>query len=77
MVLETNSIERAVQGARFFSGLLGPNVVATRCRVINRCFAADEGAPDDLMKALDQDVTVIDLRGAEAQLAQDSGFEPA
>lgn len=45
MVLETNSIERAVQGARFFAARLGPNVVAMRCRVINRCFAADEGAP--------------------------------
>jgi len=71
MVLETNSIDRAVQGARFFAALLGPSVVAMRCRVINRCFAADEGAPDDLMKALDQDVTVIDPRGAEAQCAQD------
>jgi hypothetical protein len=71
MILETNSIERAVQGARFFAPLLGPDVVALRCRVINRCFAADEGVPDELMKALDQDVTVVDPRGTEAQIAQD------
>jgi hypothetical protein len=42
-----------------------------RCRVINRCFAADDGEPDDLMKTLDQDVTVVDPRSAEAQFAQD------
>jgi hypothetical protein len=46
-------------------------VVAVRCRVVNRCFAADEGAPEDLMKHLDRDVTVIDPRAAEVELEED------
>ena len=71
MTLQTNSIERAVQAARFFAPRLGPRVVATRCRVINRCFAADEGPPDQLVKHLDRSVTVIDPRKAEAQLEED------
>lgn len=71
MMLETNSIDRAIQGARFFAPLLGPDVVAMRCRVINRCFAGDEGAPEELMKTLDQNVTVIDPRIAEARLERD------
>ncbi len=66
MTLQTNSILRAIEGARFFGPRLGPEVVAMRCRVVNRCFAADEGQPDELMKTLDQDVTVIDPREAEA-----------
>jgi hypothetical protein len=68
MTLQTNSVERAIQGARFLASHLGPDVVALRCRVVNRCFAADEGAPNELMKALDGDVTVIDPRSAEAEL---------
>lgn len=71
MTLQTNSIERAVQAARFFSPHLGSRVVAMRCRVVNRCFAADEGAPDELMKNLDRDVTVIDPRAAEVELEED------
>jgi hypothetical protein len=71
MTLETNSIDRAIQGARFFAPRLGPDVVAMRCRVINRCFAAHEGTSEDLMKTLDQNVTVMDPRVAEAQLDQD------
>src|SRR5690606_9068193 len=71
MTLQTNSIERAVQAARFFAPHLGPRVVATRCRVVNRCFAADEGAPDELMKILDRNVTVIDPRDAEAEMEED------
>jgi hypothetical protein len=39
--------------------------------VVNRCFAAEEGQPDDLMKTLDQDVTVIDPREAEAAFTRD------
>jgi hypothetical protein len=66
MTLQTNSIPRAIAGARFFGPRLGPEVVAMRCRVVNRCFAADEGQSDELMKTLDQDVTVIDPREAEA-----------
>ncbi|HEX9641449.1 MAG TPA: hypothetical protein VGB13_09055 [Candidatus Krumholzibacteria bacterium] len=71
MTLQTNSIERAVQAARFFAPHLGSRVVAMRCRVVNRCFAADEGAPDELMKNLDRDVTVIDPRDAEVEMEED------
>ena len=62
MTLQTNSIERAIAGARFFASRLGTEVLAIRCRVVNRCFAADEGQPDKLMATLDQDVTVVDPR---------------
>jgi hypothetical protein len=72
MTMQTNSIDRAVAAARFFGPRLGPEVVALRCRVVNRCFAADEGQPDDLMKTLDQNVTVIDPREAEAAFDRDS-----
>jgi hypothetical protein len=71
MLLQTNSIERAIGAARFFAPHLGPSVVAMRCRVVNRCFAANEGAPDELMKTLDQDVTVVDPRSAEAAFQAD------
>jgi hypothetical protein len=66
MTLETNSLERAIEGARFFAPRLGPEVVAMRCRMVNRCFAAHEGQPDTLMATLDHGVTVIDPRVAEA-----------
>jgi hypothetical protein len=39
--------------------------------LVNRCFAADEGTPDELMKNLDREVTVIDPRNAEAQMVGD------
>ena len=71
MTLQTNSIERAIAGARFFAPRLGPEVVAIRLRVVNRCFAADEGPPDKLMAMLDRDVTVIDPREAEAALRRE------
>ncbi len=71
MTLQTNSIERAVAAARFFAPHLGPRVVAMRCRVVNRCFAADEGAPDELIKTLDREVTVIDPRAAEVEWEED------
>lgn len=78
MTLQTNSIERAIAGARFFALRLGPEVVAMRCRVVNRCFAADEGQPDKLMATLDQDVTVIDPREAEAALRRElKGVRPS
>jgi hypothetical protein len=77
MTLETNSIERAIAGARFFASRLGADVVAMRCRVVNRCFAADEGQPRELMASLDQDVTVIDPREAEAALRRElEGVRP-
>ena len=66
MTLETNSIERAIAAARFFAPHLGPEVVATRFRVVNRFFFADEGQPSELMATLDRDVTVIDPRETEA-----------
>lgn len=71
MTMQTNSIDRAIAAARFFGPRLGPEVVALRVRLINRCFAADEGQPDDLMKILDQNVTVIDPREAEAAFERD------
>jgi len=71
MTFETNAIERAIAGARFFAPRLGPEVVAIRCRMVNRWFAADDGDPHELMATLDRDVTVIDPRAAEAHLIRD------
>ena len=71
MTLQCNSLERAIAGARFFAPRLGPEVIAMRCRLVNRCFAADEGQPDTLMATLDQNVTVIDPRVAEAALSRE------
>ncbi len=71
MTIQTHSIERAVAAAAFFRPHLGPEVVAIRCRVVNRLFAAHEGDAEDLMKALDQNVTVIDPRVAEAAFDRD------
>lgn len=71
MILETNSIERVIGGASFFAPRLGPEVVAMRCRVVNRFFAANEGQPGELMKTLDQNVTVIDPREVEMDLKRE------
>jgi hypothetical protein len=71
MTTQANSIDRAVAAARFFGPRLGPEVVALRCRVVHRCVAADGGQPDELMKTLDQNVTVIDPREAEAAFDRD------
>jgi hypothetical protein len=71
MTLETNSITRAIEGARFFAPRLGSEVIAMRCRLANRCFAADEGKLGELMETLDRDVTVIDPREAEAALRRE------
>ena len=71
MTLQTNSIPRAIEGARFFAPRLGPEVVAMRCRVVNRCFDAGEGSPGKLMETLDHDVTVIDPREVEAALRRE------
>ena len=68
MTLQTNSIDRAIEGARFFGPRLGPKVEALRVRVVNRFFAAEEGTPKDLVTMLDRDVTVIDPRLVEAEL---------
>ena len=75
MTLETNSIPRAIEGARFFGPRLGSEVVAIRARIVNRCFAADEGKLDELVKTIDRDVTVVDPREGEAAFARD--FERA
>lgn len=72
MTLQTNSIQRAIAGVRFFGPRLGADVVALRCRLVNRCFAAEEGTLDELMKQLDRDVTVIDPRAAEAAMKRDA-----
>ncbi len=71
MTLQINSISRAIEGARFFGPRLGPKAVAIRCRVVNRCFDADEGDLNALMKTLDKDVVVIDPRTAEAAFSRD------
>ena len=71
MTLETYSIDRAIAGAKFFAPRLGPGIVATRVRIVNRCFAAEEGQPYDLMALLDRDVTVVDPSKAEAALRQE------
>ena len=69
MTLQTNAIPRAIAAARFFAPRLGPRVVALRCRLVYRYFSADEGSPAELMKILDQDVSVIDPRQGEASFA--------
>jgi hypothetical protein len=71
MTLQTNSIARAIGAAGFFAPYLGPECVAIRLRVVNRLFAAEEGRPDELVKNLDRDVTVIDSRAAEAAFDRD------
>jgi hypothetical protein len=71
MVLQTNSIERAIGAANFFAPYLGAECTAIRCRIVNRLFAAEEGRREELMKTLDHNVTVIDPREAEAAFAQD------
>jgi hypothetical protein len=71
MTLETRSSERAIEGARFFAPRLGPEVVAMRCRLVNRWFAAQEGPPDKLAATLDRGVTVIDPRMAEAAMKRE------
>ncbi len=66
MILQTNSIARAIGAARFFAPYFGPECIAIRFRLANRLFAAEEGRLEELMRILDQNVTVIDPREAEA-----------
>jgi len=68
MTLQTNSFSRAIEGARFFGARLGPSAVALRVRLVNRCFAANEGGITELAKTLDQDVVVVDPREGEMVL---------
>jgi hypothetical protein len=71
MVLQTNSIARAIGAAKFFAPYLGPECTAIRCRLVNRLFVAEEGRLEELMKILDQNVTVIDPREAEAAFGRE------
>lgn len=71
MTIQTNSADRAIAAARFFAPYLGPEVVLMRFRVVNRLFAAEEGPADQLFRILDQEVTVIDPRAAEAEMERD------
>jgi hypothetical protein len=71
MVLQTNSIARAIGAAKFFAPHLGSECAAIRCRLVNRLFAAEEGRLEELMKILDQNVTVIDPREAEAAFGRE------
>jgi hypothetical protein len=70
MVLQTNSIARAIGAAKFFAPHLGSECAAIRCRLVNRLFAAEEGRLEEL-KILDQNVTVIDPREAEASFGRE------
>ena len=71
MVLQTNSIARAIGAAKFFAPHLGSECGAIRCRLVNRLFAVEEGRLEELMKILDQNVTVIDPREAEAAFGRE------
>lgn len=71
MTLQTNSIPRAIEAARFFAPRLGSEVVLMRCRVVNRLFTAEEGTPDELMSTLDQNVIVVDTREAEERFKRE------
>jgi hypothetical protein len=71
MVLQTNSFSRTIEGAKFFGPRFGPEVIAIRCRVVNRYFAGDEGDLSVLTRTLDKDVTVIDPREAEEEFKRD------
>jgi len=71
MMLQTNSVERAIGAARFFAPYLGPESTAIRCRLVNRLFAAGEGSLEELMQTLDHNVGVIDPREAEAAFGRE------
>ena len=71
MILQTNSIARAIGASRFFACHLESDCTAIRCRLVNRLFAAEDGRLEELMKTLDQDVIVIDPREAEAAFTRE------
>jgi hypothetical protein len=56
---------------RFFAPWLVPETELMRCRLVNRLFAAEEGQPNQLIKTLDQNITVVDPREAEAAFSRD------
>jgi hypothetical protein len=67
LVMELRSFDRAIEAAKLFAPLFGPNVVLRRARVINRWFEGHETAAglDVLDRLLDQNVVVRDPREAE------------
>lgn len=74
MTLETGSTERAVAAAQFFAVRLGKLCQLARCRVVNRLFAAEADrmpSTKELMKSLDEDVTLIDPAKNEERLRKD------
>lgn len=71
MTFQTNSVPRAIEAAKFFGLQLGSKVIALRCRLVNRFFAAEEGQPNELFKTLDRDVTVIDIRLTEEKIKRE------
>jgi hypothetical protein len=70
MIIEVRSVLRAIAAAKFFGPILGPKVVARRACIVNRYFDSNEltGNVAELDKHLDQNVTVVDPRVAEAKL---------
>ncbi|HRI71064.1 MAG TPA: hypothetical protein PK156_42825 [Polyangium sp.] len=70
MIIEVRSVLRAIAAAKFFGPIFGPKVVARRARIVNRYFNGSEltGNVAELDKHLDQNVTVVDPRVAEAKL---------
>lgn len=48
-----------------------------RVRIVNRCFAQDEGTPDELAKWLDRDVTIVDgVDREDVPLVEEFALEP-
>ena len=71
MVLHVRSFDRAIEAAKFFGPLLGPQVVLRRARLLNRFLDAAENARglDHIDRMLDKDVVTIDPAEMEAKLA--------
>jgi len=69
-VLEVRSFERAIEAARFFGPLFGPEVVLSRLRVLNRLLEAPDNASglERIDKLLDQNVVTIDPAETEAAI---------
>jgi hypothetical protein len=72
MVLAVRSTERAVQAARFFKPVFGPEVVPIRVRLVNRWFdvAEAEQGLDRLDALLDANATYIDPEDAEERFVR-------
>ena len=70
MSLQVRSIRRAIELARMLRPQLGSKVELVRARIVNRWFDGEEltGEIDELDKALDRDVTVIDWEANDAEL---------